>query len=88
MTNSEIFLFDEPTSGIDIGAKQEIYKLMEEILEAGKSIIMISSDMMELTGLCDRINIMRNKEIVAELQRNDISEENILKYSIGSANNG
>lgn len=84
MTNGEIFIFDEPTRGIDIGAKQELYKLMTELLNAGKSIIMISSDMMELIAMSDRINVMRNKEIVAELQRKDISEENILKYSIGS----
>lgn len=87
MTNGEIFIFDEPTRGIDIGAKHELYKLMTEILNAGKSVIMMSSDMMELIGMSDRINVMRNKEIVAELQRKDISEENILKYSIGSRSN-
>jgi ribose transport system ATP-binding protein len=87
LADGEIFIFDEPTVGIDIGAKQEIYKLMTEILEAGKSIIMISSDIKELIAMSDRINIMRNKEIVAELSRKDISEENILKYAIGSGKN-
>lgn len=83
LTNSQIFIFDEPTVGIDVGAKEEIYKLMINLLREGKSIIMISSDMMELIAMSDRINVMRDGEIVAELERNDFSEENILKYSIG-----
>jgi len=83
LTNGRIFIFDEPTVGIDVGAKEEIYKLMINLLKEGKSIIMISSDMMELIAMSDRINVMRNGEIVAELQRGDFSEENILKYSIG-----
>lgn len=87
MVNGEYFIFDEPTRGIDVGAKQEIYKLMVEILEQGKSIIMISSDMLELISMSNRINIMKNGEIVAELQEKDISEDNILKYSIGSIKN-
>ncbi|NLJ37927.1 MAG: sugar ABC transporter ATP-binding protein, partial [Candidatus Atribacteria bacterium] len=83
LTNGQIFIFDEPTVGIDVGAKEEIYKLMVNLLKEGKSIIMISSDMMELLAMSDRINVMRDGEIVAELQKNEFSEENILKYSIG-----
>lgn len=83
LTNGQIFIFDEPTVGIDVGAKEEIYKLMINLLKEGKSIIMISSDMMELLAMSDRINVMRDGEIVAELQKNEFSEENILKYSIG-----
>ncbi|MDK2896036.1 MAG: inositol transport system ATP-binding protein [Candidatus Atribacteria bacterium] len=83
LTDGQIFIFDEPTVGIDVGAKEEIYKLMISLLREGKSIIMISSDMMELIAMSDRINVMRDGEIVAELKRDDFSEENILKYSIG-----
>jgi ribose transport system ATP-binding protein len=82
ITNGEIFLFDEPTRGIDIGAKEEIYILMSKLASEGKSIVMVSSDMPELIAMCDRILIMRAGKTVGELSREDISEENILKYSL------
>ncbi len=82
-TRAEIFIFDEPTRGIDVGAKEEIYKVMVDLLKQGKAIIMISSDMPELVSMSDRIMVMRNGRIVAEVQKDEISEENILKYSIG-----
>jgi ribose transport system ATP-binding protein len=82
-TRADIFIFDEPTRGIDVGAKEEIYKVMVDLLKQGKAIIMISSDMPELISLSDRIMVMRNGRIVAEVQKDQISEENILEYSIG-----
>lgn len=82
-TGAEIFIFDEPTLGIDIGAKEEIYKLMVQILKEKKAIIMISSDMPELIGLSNRIVVMRDGSVAAELPSDQISEENILMYSIG-----
>lgn len=82
-TGAEIFIFDEPTLGIDIGAKEEIYKLMVQILKEQKAIIMISSDMPELIGLSNRIVVMRDGSVAAELPKDQISEENILMYSIG-----
>jgi ribose transport system ATP-binding protein len=84
-TKADIFIFDEPTRGIDVGAKEEIYKLMVELLKQQKSIIMISSDMPELIAMSDRIMVMRNGEIVAEITKQEISEENILKHSIGGS---
>lgn len=84
-TKAEIFIFDEPTRGIDVGAKEEIYKIMVELLEQKKAIIMISSDMSELIAMSDRVMVMRNGTIVAEVQKDEISEENILKYSIGGS---
>jgi ABC-type sugar transport system ATPase subunit len=84
-TQADIFLFDEPTRGIDVGAKEEIYKLMVDLLKQGKAIIMISSDMPELISMSDRIMVMRNGSMVAEVQKGDISEENILKFSIGGS---
>lgn len=82
-TNGEIYLFDEPTQGIDVGAKQEIYQVMVELLKQGKAIIMVSSDMPEVIAMSDRIIIMSDGEVKAELGTGEISEENILTYSIG-----
>jgi ABC-type sugar transport system ATPase subunit len=84
-TNADIFIFDEPTRGIDVGAKEEIYKIMVELLQAKKAIVMISSDMPELVAMSDKIMVMRDGDMVAELGKNEISEENILKYSIGGS---
>jgi ABC-type sugar transport system ATPase subunit len=82
-TNGEIFIFDEPTLGIDVGSKQEIYKVMVDLLKQGKAIIMVSSDMPEVISMSDRVIVMKNGEKMAELTAQEISEENILTYSIG-----
>lgn len=82
-TNGEIFIFDEPTWGIDVGAKQEIYKVMVNLLKQGKAIIMVSSDMPEIISMSDRVIIMKNGQKMAELSGDEVSEENILTYSIG-----
>ncbi len=83
-TMGDIFIFDEPTRGIDVGAKEEIYKIMTGLLQQGKCVIMISSDMPELIAMSDRIMVMRDGIMVAEINRKEeISEENILNYSIG-----
>ncbi len=84
-THADIFIFDEPTRGIDVGAKEEIYKVMVNLLQQGKAIIMVSSDMPELISMSDRVMVMRAGRIVAEVQKPDINEENILKYSIGGS---
>jgi len=81
--NAGIVIFDEPTRGIDIGSKEEIYKAMVELAKRGKYILMISSDMPELIAMCDRIVVMRKGEITKVLSKGEISEENILTYSIG-----
>ena len=74
---------DEPTKGIDIGAKAEIYKLMEEIVASGKSIIMVSSEMTEVVGMSDRMLIMREGRLVGELEREEFEEERIITYAVG-----
>lgn len=80
---SEILIFDEPTRGIDVGAKAEIYHLMEELTAQGKSIIMISSELPELMALSDRILVYRDGEINAEFtDPQEFTEENILHYAI------
>ncbi len=80
-TESDILIVDEPTRGIDVGAKQEIYKLMRELTEKGKSIIMISSEMPELIGMSDRIVVMREGHVSKELLPDEFSQETILKYA-------
>jgi len=83
-TVGDIYIFDEPTRGIDVGAKEEIYKIMTGLLQQGKAVIMISSDMPELIAMSDRIMVMRNGSMVAEIdKKEDINEVNILNYSIG-----
>lgn len=77
----DVLIFDEPTRGIDIGAKQEIYALMREITSRGKSIIMISSEMPELIGMSDRIIVMSNGYVAGELDRSEFSQETILEYA-------
>ncbi|MDR1621467.1 MAG: sugar ABC transporter ATP-binding protein [Synergistaceae bacterium] len=80
-TNCDVLIFDEPTRGIDVGAKQEIYHLMRELADEGKAIMMISSEMPELVGLSDRIVVMSGGQSVAELQREEYSQELILGHA-------
>jgi len=82
-TGGEIYIFDEPSHGIDVGAKQEIYKTMVDLLKAGKAIVMVSSDMPEVISMSDRVIVFRRGEIAGELAGDAITEENILTLSIG-----
>ncbi|MBW0000579.1 MAG: sugar ABC transporter ATP-binding protein [Verrucomicrobia bacterium] len=82
-TNGEIFIFDEPTVGIDVGSKQEIYRIMVDLLKDGKAIIMVSSDMSEIISMSDRVIVMKNGQMAAEITTEQITEENILTHSIG-----
>jgi ABC-type sugar transport system ATPase subunit len=83
--NSDVIIFDEPTRGIDIGAKEEIYKFMVMLASQGKYVLMVSSDMPELIGICDRVIVMKQGKIVGEVNHEQLSEENILMYSIGGS---
>ncbi len=77
----DIFIFDEPTRGIDIGAKSEMYELMEDLASKGKSIIMISSELAEIQRLSDRVIVMCEGRITAELDIADATQEEIMKYA-------
>lgn len=77
----DILIFDEPTRGIDVGAKYEIYKLMTDIVKEGKSIIMISSEMEELLGMSDRIVILSKGRQTTIIEKNEFSQEKVLEYS-------
>ena len=78
-----ILILDEPTRGIDVGAKAEIYLLMRALAKQGKTIIMISSELLEVIGVSDRILIMNQGSIVAEMPAIDATEEKIMQYAIG-----
>ena len=80
--STEIFLFDEPTRGIDVGAKSEIYNLIEELAKSGKAIIVVSSEMPEIIRLSDRVLVMQEGRLVANLQKNDITEDRLAHYAI------
>ena len=84
-TNADIFIFDEPTRGIDVGSKEEIYKIMVELLQNQKAVIMISSDMPELIAMSNKVMVMRGGSMVVELDKEEVTEENILKHSIGGS---
>jgi ABC-type sugar transport system ATPase subunit len=78
----QILIFDEPTKGVDVGAKTEIYRLMEEFVAQGKSIILVSSEMPEIIGMCDRVVVMKSGQITAMLEHEDMNEETILSYAM------
>lgn len=82
-TEADVIIFDEPTKGIDIGAKEDVYRLMLGLAKEGKFIIMISSDMPELIAMSDRVGVMKGKQLVDILTGDDINEEKILSVSIG-----
>ena len=82
----DILLLDEPTRGIDIGAKEEIYQLMEELAERGVAILFVSSEMEEILGMSDRTLVMHEGRLTGELQRNELSEEAVMRLATGITN--
>ncbi|TWI33274.1 multiple monosaccharide ABC transporter ATP-binding protein [Paracoccus sulfuroxidans] len=86
-TNPEILILDEPTRGIDVGAKYEIYTMIRDLAEQGKSIIVISSEMPELLGITDRILVMNEGRLVAELPTAEATQEKIMSIIIRSGHN-
>ncbi|MFC0302675.1 multiple monosaccharide ABC transporter ATP-binding protein [Virgibacillus soli] len=79
-TNPDILILDEPTRGIDVGAKFEIYKIINELAEQGKSIMMISSELPELIGMCDRIYTLSEGKITGDIEKCDVNQEILMKY--------
>ncbi len=82
----KVIIFDEPTRGVDVGARSEIYHMLRELAEAGTGIIMISSDLPELIGICDRILVIYQGQISGEVTRENFSEELIMAYAAGIKN--
>lgn len=83
LKNPDILILDEPTRGIDIGAKSEFYNVIFELAKLGKAIIVVSSEMPELLGLCDRIMVMHEGKITGELSREEADQEKIMQYATG-----
>ncbi|TPG71492.1 sugar ABC transporter ATP-binding protein [Brevibacillus laterosporus] len=82
-TESDIFLFDEPTKGVDIGAKSEIYKIIGELAKNGKGVVYLSSEFDEIVGIADRILVMYDGAFVKELSRAEATQETIMYYASG-----
>ena len=83
LTEPEVLILDEPTRGIDVGAKSEIHKLMTKLAQAGKAIIMVSSEMPEVLGMSDRIIVMHEGEKAGELTREEATQEKVLQLASG-----
>ena len=81
--NSQLIIFDEPTRGIDVGAKYEIYKLINDLVEGGRSVLMISSEMEELIGMSDRIIVLAEGKMTGELQKEEFNSDTIMAYASG-----
>lgn len=82
-TTPEILILLEPTRGVDVGAKAEIYHIIDELTKMGKSIILVSSDLPEVIGLCDRVLVMKEGKIVKEIGKKEATQELILAYAAG-----
>ena len=80
----KVLLLDEPTRGIDVGAKQEIYRLMESLAEQGVAILFVSSEMEEILGMSDRVLVMHEGRMAGEIARDDLSEEAVMKLATGT----
>lgn len=87
LRNPKVLIMDEPTRGIDVGAKYEIYKIITNMAKSGMSVVLISSELPELLGMCDRIYVMRAGKIVGELQRDEISSEAVMYLAAGDNKN-
>ena len=84
MKNPQILFIDEPTKGIDVGAKAEFYKMMDELAAAGVSIVMVSSDMPELMSMSDRILVLSNGKITGEFSHEEAAQATIMKAAIAN----
>ncbi len=80
MTQPDILMMDEPTRGIDVGAKYEIYTIINQLADQGKGVLVISSELPELLGICDRIYVMSEGRITGEVRKSDATQENLMKF--------
>jgi len=81
MTEPDVLILDEPTRGIDVGAKAEIYQIMDQLVKSGMSIIMISSELPEVLAMSDRIAVMSSGKITAILNNHGLQQETIMQYA-------
>lgn len=83
-TESRVLIFDEPTRGIDVGAKVEIYKLMNELVRQGVAVLVISSELPEIIGMCDRVLVMHEGRIAGEVSGEATTQERIMELATGA----
>jgi ribose transport system ATP-binding protein len=81
-TDCRVLLLDEPTRGVDVGAKAELYRLIDDLAGTGLAIVMVSSEMMEMIGLCDRVAVVNQGAIAGVLEGAAITEENIMRLAV------
>jgi putative multiple sugar transport system ATP-binding protein len=86
-SNPDVLMLDEPTRGIDVGAKYEIYSIINEVVAAGKCVVMISSEMAELLGMCDRVYVMNEGRFVGEFSAEEVSQEKIMRAIVKNGGN-
>ena len=86
LSEAELIIFDEPTRGIDVGAKAEIYKIMCNLAKEGKAIVMVSSELPEIMAISDRMIVMAHGKMMAELSNNEYEEKKIMQYAFGFEN--
>jgi ABC-type sugar transport system ATPase subunit len=84
-TNPKVLILDEPTRGVDIGSKNEIYKIIDSLTKSGTAVLMVSSDLPEVLGMSDRILVIRDGVVVKELLAKEANEENVILFSSGLA---
>lgn len=84
-TRPSVLILDEPTRGVDVGAKAEIHRIIGELVTSGMAVIMISSELLEVVGVCDRVLVMRDGRAAALLERGDLTEETIMAHATGEA---
>ena len=82
-TEPKLMILNEPTRGVDVGAKVEIYNLINDLCESRKAVLMISSELPEIMSMADRIFVIHEGKITAEIHKKDLSQETLLKYAIG-----
>jgi len=78
-----LLIVDEPTRGVDVGARSEIYELLRELAKTGIAIMVISSDLPEILGICDRLYVMKNGSITGEISREEATEDKVLTLALG-----
>jgi len=83
LADAKIFILDEPTRGIDVGAKSEIHLLLSTLAQSGKAVIMVSSELPEILGMCDRVIVMHEGKLTGEIYRHEMNQERIMKHATG-----
>ena len=81
----KILIVDEPTRGVDVGAKEEIHAILDQMVREGKSVIVVSSELLEVLKLSDRVLVVRDGRIVAELNKDEVNQETIMQYAMGGS---